>query len=66
MKNAVTLPTSCVVDGRVWNLFTFEFKTPDGEFASYLYAISAEHAAALLADMKETAELKGQITGVMP
>lgn len=66
MQNAITLPTSCVVDGRTWNLFTFEFATPDGTFSSYLYAVSAEHAAALLADMKETAELKGQVIGAMP
>ena len=61
MKNNVTLPMSCVVDGRTWNLFTFDFYTPDGIFSSYFYAISEEHAAALLADMKGTAELKGQM-----
>ncbi|WP_314408830.1 hypothetical protein [Pseudomonas kuykendallii] len=57
----VTLPMSCVVNGRLWNLYTFQYKTPDGEFCGYLHAVSDEHAAALLADMKETAELKGQI-----
>lgn len=66
MKNNVTLPMSCIVDGRAWHLFTFDFKTPDGTFSSYFYAISAEHAAALLAEMKETAELRGQMIEVRP
>ena len=60
----VNLPMSCMVDGRTWLLYTFDFNTPDGTFSSYFYAISDEHAAALLADMKETAELKGQMIGV--
>ena len=57
----VKLPMTCLVDDRTWNLFTFDFQTPDGTFASYLYAISLEHAAAMLADMKETAVLTGQM-----
>lgn len=60
----VNLPMSCVVDGRTWLLYTFDFNTPDGTFSSYFYAISYEHAAAILVDMKETAELKGQMIGV--
>ena len=61
MSSEVKLPISCVVDGREWRLFLFEYDTPDGIFSGYLQAISAEHAAAMLADLKEGAELKGQM-----
>jgi hypothetical protein len=59
--NEVSLPLTCEVRGKVWNLFTFQYTTPDGEFCGYLHAISAEHAVALLEDLKATAELKGQM-----
>lgn len=59
--NDVTLPLTCKVGEYTWQLFTFEYKTPDGEFCGYLYAVSFEHASALLEEMKETAELKGQM-----
>ena len=61
MAKHVDLPLSCEVKGRQWRLYTFDFTTPDGIFSSYFYAISDEHAAALLLDMKQTAELKGQM-----
>ena len=61
MSSEVNLPISCVVAGQRWHLFLFEYKTPDGIFSGYLHAISAEHAAAMLADLKENAELKGQM-----
>lgn len=57
----VTLPMTCFVDGMTWCLFTFDYKTPDGVFSSYFYAISPEHAAAIICEIKETAELKGQM-----
>ena len=61
MSSEVKLPISCVAGGRKWLLFLFEYATPDGIFSGYLHAISAEHAAAMLADLKENAELKGQV-----
>lgn len=61
MSKKTELPVSVVCDGRTWNLYAFEFDTPDGTFSSYLYAISDEHAAELLVDMKETARISGQI-----
>lgn len=64
MGKTVELPIRCIVDGREWNLFTFDYKTPDGIFSGYLHAISMEHAAAMLADLKETAELQGQMIEV--
>ncbi|BCD88014.1 hypothetical protein PSm6_44210 [Pseudomonas solani] len=65
MSDVIELPMSVTVSGRRWNLFTYDYTTPDGTFSGYLYAISAEHAAALLSEMKETAELKGQMVGVI-
>ena len=61
MSSEVKLPIRCVVGGRIWHLYTYEYQTPDGIFSGYLHAISAEHAAAMLADLKENAELKGQM-----
>ncbi len=61
MSRSIELPLSCTVKGVIWRLFTFEYKTPDGEFCGYLYAVSMEHAAAMLGDIKENAVLKGQM-----
>ncbi|WP_236225729.1 hypothetical protein [Pseudomonas pseudonitroreducens] len=57
----IDLDLSTWVDGRQWHLYSFEFKTPDGTFGSYFYAISDEHAAELLTDLKENAVLGGRI-----
>lgn len=62
--NEVQLPLTVNCEGLEWVLYTFEFDTPDGVFSSYLYAVSFEHAAALLADLKETAVLKGKMIEV--
>lgn len=64
MSEQVTLPIKCEVDGRVWSLYAFEYRTPDGVFCGYLHAVSDEHAAAMLMDMRETAEIKGQMIEV--
>lgn len=65
LSKTVELPISCEVGGRVWKLFTFDYETPDGTFSGYLHAISSEHAAAMLLDLKATATLKGEMIGVM-
>lgn len=57
-------PLTVVVDGRTWSLFHADYQTPDGKFSFYFYAISAEHAAAILQDIKATATLGGQTMGV--
>lgn len=62
----VTLPETVTVDGRDWHLFLFDFDTADGKFSSHFYAISFEHAVAILAEMKESAVLRGQVGGVIP
>lgn len=65
MADKVEIPISCQVNGVEWRLYTFQYKTPDGEFCGYLHAVSDEHAAALLVDMKETAQMSGQMVGVV-
>lgn len=65
METTIELPVSCQVDGRTWSLFTFKYETPDGTFNGYLHALSLEHAAALLFDLKQTAELVGQMVGTV-
>jgi membrane protein YdbS with pleckstrin-like domain len=62
----VPMPLSCVVGGRTWLLFSVEFTTADGEFSTYIYALSAEHAAAIVDELKQTARLGGQIEEVIP
>jgi hypothetical protein len=41
----VILKTPVMVDGKEWKLFSIEFKSPDGKFSAYLYAIDHEHAS---------------------
>lgn len=65
MSNKIELDLSVWVDGRNWLLYTFEYATPDGKFTGYLYAISNEHAAEMLMDLKEHATLNGQMIGVI-
>ncbi|ARM83931.1 hypothetical protein [Marinobacter salarius] len=61
MSKTVELDVSCSVDGRTWNLYSFQYRTQDGLFSGHLYAVSFEHASYVLAELKETAELDGQI-----
>lgn len=61
MSRPVTLPLNTFVDGRQWNLFTVAYDTADGQFETYIYAISWEHAVALVEELKETATVSGQL-----
>jgi hypothetical protein len=52
--------TLCVeVDDRTWRLFPCSYDTADGKFSFEIYALSIEHAAAMLAELKATARLDG-------
>lgn len=64
MNTTVELETSVVVDGRTWRLFGIEYTTADGVFTTYIHALSFEHAAALLHELRDTAKLIGEIHGV--
>lgn len=60
----VELPLACEVGGKVWKLFTYEFQTPDGVFTGYFHALSVEHAAYMLTELRETAVLKGEMISI--
>ena len=64
MTNCVTLPLRTVVDGKTWHLYSYEYQSPDGVFRGFLHALSMEHAAALIGDMKDSAELSGKMVSV--
>jgi hypothetical protein len=66
LKEQIVMPKSVVVDGRTWHLFCIEFTTADGKYATYIYALSEEHAAAIVLELKETARLSHQFIGVIP
>lgn len=46
------------VSGVWWKLFSVEYKTPDGTYSAYFYAVDAEHASYILADIKANGELR--------
>ena len=51
--------------GVKWQLYPVDFKTEEGTFSVYLYAINREHAAAILLELKETAVLRdGDLAGI--
>lgn len=64
MTNCITLPLRTVVGGKTWHLYTYEYSSPDGVFCGFLHALSMEHAAALIGDMKASAELVGKMDSV--
>lgn len=41
----MNLKSPVIVNGIEWKLFSVEFKSPDGKFSAYLYAIDHEHAS---------------------
>ena len=54
----VTLPLDA---GDGWHLYTFVYRTQDGEFSGYLHALDMGHAEQLLAELKATAVLEGRM-----
>jgi hypothetical protein len=59
----ITTPIHCTVNGRQWHLFTADYKNDDGTFSLQFHALSMEHAAAVVEEIKETLTLKGQVIG---
>lgn len=53
------------VDGRTWKTYLCSYDTPEGRFGFSIMAISMEHAAAMLADLKENAKLDGELKQVI-
>ena len=62
---AISLARVAMVNGLQWQLYPVDFKTEEGTFSVYLYAINREHAAAILQELKETAVLReGDLVGI--
>ena len=64
-KQPISLARVAMVNGLQWQLYPVDFKTEEGTFSVYLYAINREHAAAILLELKETAVLRdGDLAGI--
>ena len=64
-SQSIHLAPMSVVNGLQWQLYPVDFKTEEGTFSVYLYAINREHAAAILLELKETAVLRdGDLAGI--
>lgn len=59
-------PLTCVLDGRTWRTYACSYETADGTFSFQIMAISTEHAAAMLEELKATAKLDGEVSDVIP
>lgn len=53
-------------NGRTWKTYTCSYDTADGKFVFTIMAISMEHAAAMLEELKATARLDGEVSDVIP
>jgi len=63
MSGFLALPLSSHVNGHTWNLYSFDYESPDGRPSGYFYATSDDHAKLLLSELKESAVLAGQVMG---
>lgn len=45
VRAGMNLPSKVRLDGKWWKLYSVEFKSPDGKFSAYFYALSTEHAS---------------------
>jgi len=64
-NQSISLACVALVNGLQWQLYPVDFKTEEGTFSVYLYAINREHAAAILLELKETAVLRdGDLAGI--
>ena len=62
-QEGIPFPLVTKIDGRTWYCYGLNFTTTDGEFLTYIYALSDEHAQMICAELKETARISGQIIG---
>jgi hypothetical protein len=51
--------------GRTWRTYTCSYDTADGKFCFTIMALSMEHAAAMLEELKETARLDGEVGAII-
>lgn len=59
----MNLKESVVVDGVEWKLFAIDFKSPDGKYSAYLYAIDLEHASYQVESMATGVEIRQLAAG---
>ena len=59
----ITTPIRCTVGGREWHLFTADYQADNSTYSLQFHAISMEHAAALVEDIRATLTLRGQLIG---
>ena len=52
--------------GRTWRRYLLTWSGPDGQFVTDLWALSREHAELVLADLKLTARIEGQVVEEQP
>lgn len=62
-SSGIEQPLKIVHQGRIWYLHSASYKSADGTFSFYFYALSREHALLLLEELKSTATLDGTIVG---
>lgn len=55
------LPLRVTIDGVQWRLFSFKYRTCEGTFESYIYAVSHEHASHIIDELKDSAYLNGEV-----
>lgn len=61
------IPTHTTDDqGRVWSLHAIEFDSDEGQRTMYVHALSIEHAAALLQDLRQSRPRIWQVTKIVP
>jgi hypothetical protein len=53
------------IEGRTWKQYLCSYESADGKFGFTIMAISMEHAAAMLAELKATARLDGELAGTV-
>lgn len=53
----MNLEPSVVVNGVEWKLFGVNYRTPDGQFTAFIYAVDAEHGSYMLESLKENGKI---------
>lgn len=66
MNDTLDLPLTSTVNGITWSLFAIDFDTPDGTFSAHIYAISFEHANAMLFDLRANGRVERKLIGIEP
>lgn len=63
MNDFITMPKTVDVKGQPWSLYMAEFTGAEGTFEIHFYAVSMEHAAIVVEDIKGSLKLVGRFVG---